>query len=239
MAALIAASIAVALTVNAQDQHSALPVVITQMWIETRDGLPNGAGMVRVELLNTGQRTILAWGVRFVLKRPDGSTVSSSGLGLDSASVLPEDRNASIAPGRTAHNSGGGASAPADTLFSDAAVTFVIFDDDTALGDEREIASIFAQRRRRQIFWQKMQAILDGATSHETDPSGVLSRIRQGMEAESDPKFREGGWYNEILARMSARRMDVAGTTTQRVLASLRTTVAAQKANADAHATRR
>src|SRR5258708_7458069 len=134
MAALVAA-ISAALTLTAQDPRPALPVAITQMWIETGDGLPNGEGMVRVELLNTGQRTILAWGVRFVLKRPDGSTVSSGGLGLDSASVLPEDRNASIAPGHTAHNSGGGTSAPADSFFSDATVTFVIFADVSLLAD--------------------------------------------------------------------------------------------------------
>src|SRR5262245_45281896 len=136
-----AAAIAVALLIVAQDRPANLPLVVTQTWIDTTElPLSAGEGFPRIEVLNTGQRTILAWGVRFVLKRPDGSTVGNSGLGLDSASVLPEDRVGSVGPGRTAHNEGGGAIVPADAMFSDVAVTFVIFDDNTALGDERTIA---------------------------------------------------------------------------------------------------
>jgi hypothetical protein len=59
------------------------------------------------------------------------------------------------------------------------------------------------------------------------------------MEAETDPKFREGPYYNEILARMSARRMEPAQTTPESVLKNIRTTISTQKANADAHANRR
>src|ERR1044072_6193161 len=110
-------------------------------------------------------------------------------------------------------------------ILTDGLVTFVIFDDDSASGDEREIAFMFARRATRQTFWRKMLAIVDDATSHQTDPSVMLSRIRERMEAEPDPRFREGPWYNEILARMSARRMEAAGTTPQRVLDDLRTTV--------------
>jgi hypothetical protein len=216
-----------------------LPLVITQTWIETADRLPPGNGFPRFEVLNTGQRTILAWHIRYVLKRPDGQSVSSAGFGTDGASVPPEDRRTSVGPGQTAHNSGGGAVVPSDSLFSDAVVILVIFDDDTALGDEREIAYYFARRQERQVFWQKMQAILDDAAAHETEPSAVLARIHQGMEAETDPKFREGTYYNEILARMSARRMELAQMTPDSVLKNLRTLISTQKANADAHANRR
>ena len=119
-------------------------------------------------------------------------------------------------------------------------MSFVVFDDDTALGDKRGIASIFAQRRIQQIFWQKMQTILDDSTSRETEPTAVLSRIRERMEAESDPNFRGfAGWYNEILARVSGQRMDVSKMTPQQLLDGIRSTIPVQKANADAHANRR
>lgn len=236
---LAAASVALALTLVAQDRTANLPLLITQTWIETDDRLPAGMGFPRVEVLNTGNRTILAWHLRYVLMLPNGSTVGNSGFGVDSASVLPEDRTTSVAPRRTVHNSGGGAFVPADATFTDTAITFVIFDDDTALGNQREIDYYFSRRRARQVFWQRMLTIFNDATSRETDPSTVLSRIRERMEAESDPTFREGPYYNEILARMSARRMEPAGTTPQQVLDNLRTTITAQKANADAHAVRR
>lgn len=239
MANVVGASLAMALALLAQDRPPALPLTITQTWIETSDHLPAGTGFPRVEVLNTGQRTILAWGVRYVLKRPDGQHAPSGGFSTDSASVPPDDRTMAIAPGRTVHDGGGGVQVPADCLFSAATVTFVIFDDDSALGDEREITYHFAQRRERQLFWQKMQAILDDATAHEREPGAVLSRISQGMAAEIDPKLREGGYYNEILARMSTRRMESVRMTPESVLTNIRTTISVQKANADAHANRR
>jgi hypothetical protein len=59
------------------------------------------------------------------------------------------------------------------------------------------------------------------------------------MEAQSDPKFRQQPYYNELLGRMSARRMDLTQMTPAFVLKNIQSTVSAQKANADAHATRR
>jgi len=239
MATVATASLAIALALTAQDQHPPLPLTITRTWIETTDPPAAGKGFPRVEVLNTGRRTILAWGVKWVLKRPNGEIVASSGFSTDAASVPPEDRGMTLAPGQTAHETHGGSVVPADSQFSDISLTFVIFDDDTALGDEREIAWRFARRRERQVFWQKMQTILDDATTHETEPSAALARIRQGMEAETDPKFREGSYYNEILARMSARRMELTQTTPESVLKNIQMTISTQKGNADAHANRR
>lgn len=237
MTTVLAASLAVAVAV--QDQRPALPLSITRSWIETGERSPTGTGFPRVEVLNTGQRTILAWGIRWVLKRPDGQLVGSTGFSTDAAGVPPADRKMSLAPGQTAQQIGGGVVVPVDSQFSDIALTFVIFDDDTALGDEREIARHFARRRERRDFWQKMQAILDDATTHAAEPSAVLSRIRQGMEAESDPKFRQEPYYNEILARMSARRMELQQMTPERVLTNIQRTISTQKANADTHVNRR
>jgi hypothetical protein len=225
-----------------QDQRPALPLSITRTWIETSEpskALPAGTGFPRVEVLNTGQRAILAWGVKWVLKRPDGQHVGSSGFSVDAASVPPEHRTMVVAPGQTAHQDGGGAVVPADALFSDVSLTFVIFDDDTALGDEEAIARHFARRRERHGFWRKMQTVLDDATANVAEPSAVLARIRQGMEAETDPAFRREPYYNEILARMSTRRMELTRMTPERVLTNIQTTVSTQKANAEAHVNRR
>jgi hypothetical protein len=223
-----------------QDQRPVLPLSITKTWIETTDrSLPTGMGFPCFEVLNTGQRTILAWGIKWVLKRPDGQLAAgTTGFSLDEAGVPPEDRKMVVAPGQTAQNVGV-STVPADSLLSDISVTFVIFDDDTALGDEREVARHFARRRERQGFWQKMQTILADAAANVTEPSAVLARIRQGMEAESHPTFRQEPYYNEILARMSSRRMELTKMTPEKVLTNIQTTVSRQKANADAHVNRR
>ena len=59
------------------------------------------------------------------------------------------------------------------------------------------------------------------------------------MEAETDSKFRQEPYYNEILARMSTRRMELAQTTPERVLTNIQRTISTQKANADTHVNRR
>ena len=238
MPTLVASFVATALTLTSQTKPATMPLVITSTWIETSKDLPAGQGCPRVEVLNTGLRTVLAWGVSFVLKRPDGQPVGASGLGTDAGSVPAEERTMSVAPGRTVA-SGRGGRVPADALFSDAIVSFVIFDDNSALGDAREIAWQFAQRRKRQMFWQTMQTILDRAMAHDPDPTAALAQLRDGMEAQSDPKFRQQPYYNELLARMSVSRMELTQTTPAFVLKNIQSTVSAQKANADAHATRR
>lgn len=237
---LEAASIAVALLLTAQDQRPTLPLVIAELGIETNARRPT-EGNVVVTVLNTGQRTIFAWGYRFVLMHPDGTTEGRLGISGDAAAALPEgQQRAAIAPGARGHSPPGGAGVSTTLRVLSGAVSFVIFDDDTALGDEFGIASIFRQRRIRQGFWQKMEAILDDATAHESDPTVVLSLIRQRMETEPDPTFRGfAGWYNDVLVHISGRRADVSRMTRQQVLDWIRTTVPAQKANADAHAVRR
>jgi len=239
MATVLVSLLAVVVTLTTQDPRPALPLVVTRAWIETSDPLRPGQGFARVEVLNTGQRAILAWGVKWVLRRPDGQPVGSSGFSTDLGSVPPENREMSLAPGQTAYERGGGALVARDSVFSDISLTFVIFDDDTALGDEREIAWQFDRRHERQALWQKIQIILDDATAHATETNAVLARLRQGLEAETDPKIREMAYYKEILARMSARRMEFTHMTPDDVLQNIQQLVAAQKANADAHANRR
>lgn len=227
----------VALTLSGQNQPPALPLVITRMWIDRCDPHQPDTGNPRVELRNIGPRTILAWGVTFKLKGPNRE-IEPGGLEIDAASSLPADRKSSVAPGATSGVPNcGGRVVPADTLISDGAVTFVIFDDDTALGDERQIALAFDRRRTNQVFWQKMQLILNDAAAHDTDPAAVLSGIRHGMEAETDPQFRSLTYYQWFLNAMSPRLMAL--TTPQAVLERFRSLIPAQRANADDHAVRR
>ena len=147
-----------------------------------------------------------------------------------------------IAPGGFASlPRSGGVSVPQQATAGAAHVTFVVLEDDTALGDEREIAFVFEQRRNHQAFWHEMDAIVKDVTAGESDPTAAFALLRGRMEAEQDPAFRRGGggWYGEILARMTERRMTLAQTTPQYVLESLRSTITEEKALCDTHLQRR
>jgi hypothetical protein len=120
-------------------------------------------------------------------------------------------------------------------------VTFVIFEDDTALGDERAITLVFEQRRYRQAFWHEMDAIFQDVTAREREPLAALALLRERMDSNRDLAFTRGGgrWPGEILARMTERRMNETHTTPQDVLESVGTTIAEQKALCDTHLQRR
>lgn len=240
---LHAAWIVVALSLVAQDQPQPLPLIVTRLSIDAcaPDLVREGAGNPRVEVQNRGTRTILAWGVKFELTFSDGR-VEPGGLSVDGASVPADDRTESVRPRRTTanltgKNRCGGLVVPADTVISEGTVTFVIFDDDTALGDEHQIALTFDRRRQAQMFWRKMQEITEQAISQSTDAASVLAIIRERMEADPDPKFRGVGYYQWFLTQMSPRLMAV--TNPQTVLDRFRSMILAQKTNADAHSVRR
>jgi hypothetical protein len=228
-------SIPVALSVLAHAQAASLPLVVTRMSIATCKPDPAAEGFPHVEVRNTGQRAILAWAVKFQLTYPDGR-VAPGGVGVDTASSLSEQPPGAIAPGATAANNCGGLVVPADTAISAGSVAYVIFDDDTALGDEGEIARVFERRRTRQMFWQRMQAILDEASS-ATNAAAVLSRIQERMGADTDLTFTSIGDYQWFRNEMSPRHMAL--TTPQALLDRFRSVIPPQKANADAHAIRR
>jgi hypothetical protein len=225
-----------------RDPRSELPLVVTAVTIETGPPLPDGVATARVDVRNQGKVAILAWGVRFELLLPDGTT-KTHGFSTDSAHTASGPHRSEIAPGSTASfpRTPSGVHVSPQATGGPARATFVIFADDTALGDEREIAFIFEQRRDRQTFWHAIDAIFKQVTARESDPAAVLGLLRQRLESEHDPAFRRGGfgWYDEILARMSERRMNMTRRSPQDVMESLRRTIAEQKALCDTHLQRR
>ena len=233
----IAASMTVALLLLAQDQRPSVPLAITRMSIGpcVLDQGDTGQSVPYVEVRNIGQRTIVAWNVTFTLTYPDGR-VGPGRVGRDAVSVLdPDDRRGTVAPGATAAVECGFGWVPATTRISDGIVTAVIFDDDTALGDERQIAQMFDRRRTYQMFWQKMQVILEQATAQASDGAAVLSTIRTRMTAETDLQFKS---LADVWIQIHLRPR-LPPTPPQAVLDRIRSMTPAEKANADAHAVRR
>jgi hypothetical protein len=218
-----------------------LPLVIVGSRVDARESVPGDRGVARFDVRNDGTKTVLAFGIGFELTVPGGKT-DSHGFSTDSAHTVASLRTSEIAPrGQATLPSGGGELVSLEATPGAARVTFIIFDDDTAVGDDKEIAWIFAERRKHQAFWHKMNVMLSEATARETDPSAVFALLRTRMESDPDPTFKtgDGGWYGEILARMTERRMELTHTTPQYILETLRATIAEHKALCDQHLERR
>jgi len=225
-------------TQQAAKPQSGIPLAIVGIRVETADGRPAGEAIPRFDFRNDGAQTILALGVSYEVLLPGGQT-EHHGVSMDSSAILPKDRTPESRPGGIVTL--GGSPVSSEARVGEAHVTFAIFDDDTALGDEGDIAFMFEERRKRQVFWSRMDAIFQKATAAESDPAAVFALVRAGMASESDPAFRNvsGGWPDEILARMTERRMQLTHTTPLYVLETLRTTIAENKAHSDAHVQRR
>jgi hypothetical protein len=224
-----------------RDRRAELPLVVTAVRIETGPPWPAGRGVPRVEVRNAGQVAILACGVKFTLTLPDGTT-KPEGFMIDAAHTAPAARKWLLPPGGHATlPSGTGVLVSPEAVGGDARATFVVFEDDTAVGDEQEIARIFSARRDRHVFWDEMDAIFTDVTARDNDALGVFALLRTRMESETDPAFRRGagGWYDEILARMTERRMTLTKTTPQFVFDSIRTAIADHKTLCDTHLQRR
>jgi hypothetical protein len=103
-----------------------------------------------VDVRNEGTLAILACGVRFTLILPDGTT-TPGGFMVDAAHIPPAERQWQLAPGgHAAIPTGEGLLVSSQATGGSARATFVIFEDDTALGDERAIILIMRTSGRRR-----------------------------------------------------------------------------------------
>jgi len=79
-----------------------------------------------------------------------------------------------------------------------ARTTFVIFDDDTALGDERNITSHFERRAANQRAWPVIENVLADAMARTADPRQVLIDADTALEAVTDESTRQSDAYTRI-----------------------------------------
>jgi hypothetical protein len=71
-----------------------------------------------------------------------------------------------------------------------ARVTAVIFDDDTAIGDEKEIQYLFERRALNQRTWPLVEKVIADAMAAGGEPRSVLEQIASALEAISGESFQ-------------------------------------------------
>jgi hypothetical protein len=140
-----------------------------------------------ITLFNPGPKTIHGWTVHSMATFADGYT-SNGGHQADSYAypVRADERSGPIvADARRVLHSGysirtGTTQVP---VAFGARVGAVIFEDDTAVGDEKDIQTLFERRASNQRAWPVVEQLVDAAVAAGGDPRSVLIRILTDLEA--------------------------------------------------------
>ena len=118
-----------------------------------------------------------------------------------------------------------------------ARATFVIFDDDTALGNERDIKFFFGKRAANQRAWPVIDKVFADAIARTPDPREALVAADQGLESITDDSVRQSYAYTGIRHNLATnlRLTRDPAALLQRLVAEIRL----RREAADAHFQRR
>jgi uncharacterized protein (TIGR03435 family) len=142
---------------------------------------------ISVSVHNTGDKTIVAWGVASQITFADGKT-SGGGSASDGVEYRGLDRRGSrvLTPGARHTITFGGLPnrrQATDVRTVTAKAEFVILDDDTALGDENTIVRYFRRRAENQRAWPTIEKAFTDAMAQSSDPRQQLIDARTNLEA--------------------------------------------------------
>jgi hypothetical protein len=139
-----------------------------------------------VTLLNPGPKTVHGFVVRSMATSADGRT-SYGGFGSDTYAypVREDGLGGPIITGarRTVRT---GPTVPGEPVSFGARVVAVIFEDDTAVGDEKELQYLFERRALDQRTWPLVERIIAEAMAAGGEPRTVLEKIVSAGQAILD-----------------------------------------------------
>lgn len=182
---LILAAIAVAATtVDSRYVQSTQPVPLL---IEgTRIGSapdPPAERYIDVQVRSQAQRQTVAWGVRAKLTDAEGQT-ANTGLSIDGyeADVRYLIDNPVLQPGGSYTLR---LPVPKDfvPVSVSAAPTFVIFDDNSAVGENQGIDHTFRERALNAAAWQFLEQTLDEGLRSATEPKSALQLVQAAIDS--------------------------------------------------------
>ncbi len=179
--AFIAASLA-QLPAASPGQSRELPLVVDRAHL-VDDGDSSGRSpLVSVTIRNIGQRTVVGWGFRAEVRFSDGTSKSSTTTTDGYESLGLEMWNSVVlAPGATHTSQSWGPGPRRDpwVVGVSAEPILVIFDDDTARGDESHIEFLFQQRALNHRTWPIVEKALAQASAAATDPLDILTLFQR------------------------------------------------------------
>jgi hypothetical protein len=157
----------------------------------TREGLPPD---VAITVRNTGTRVIEAWGVagevRYangVTKRIGATTDAYEMTSFPESMRPPAELNTRLPPdGRATLKTSTPTVALAAPTDAAAFPTFVVFDDDTAAGEEAMIEFVFSRRQLAQRVWRVAHQTWTAAVAQGLKPEQTGASILAALEAAGD-----------------------------------------------------
>jgi lysophospholipase L1-like esterase len=166
-----------------------LPLTIedVRIVVPMREGLPPD---VEITVRNTGTRVIEAWGVTGEVRYTNGAT-RRIGVGTDTyeTTSLPESMRP---PAATSKRLPPGGQATITTSTSTVALatpidatafpTYVVFEDDTAVGDEQMIEFVFSRRRLARRVWRLASEAWTTAAERNLNPDESARSIIAALE---------------------------------------------------------
>jgi hypothetical protein len=194
---------------------------------------------VVVRVRNNGARTIVAWGIEAAVTFAD-ETRRSGALWVDGyedhvrktsrSPVLPTNATTSVpipisASGKTAT----------------AAIvqpTFVVFDDDTAAGNERSVALVFAARALNERVWAFVERILDDAVGSSLDARSAVEAAEVALK-EADDDLKRSWVFDDVTLRLRNSLRESDNARLQSSLNEFRQEARLRRVTAAAHVTRR
>jgi hypothetical protein len=219
-------------------QTPKLPVAVERASISKDTRLPDYNTVdLNVDLVNNGSKTVTAWAYWIELRLDDGTTRRIPGTS-DALPATEPENYVLAAKGRRTDTQSLPDVRPATITDVSVQISAVIFDDATAAGNERLLSSLFARRSQYLETWNALSMILSVARARYSDPSMVLEKLKEDLDA-ADPKIRATGDWRLIRQRVIAaiQRADAGGA--RSALSALARHVDSHRESFQAQATRR
>jgi hypothetical protein len=161
------------------------PVQLVVERTELADPVAGGSTLV-ITIFNPGPKPIHAWALRTMVTFADGQTRTSERWSDACESPFREDGSSGpLLPGmrRILRSGAGFRTGPEGPVAVGAGVNAVIFEDDTAAGEEKNIELLFAQRAENQRTWPVVEQIVREALTEGGEPDAVLERMETALKA--------------------------------------------------------
>jgi uncharacterized protein (TIGR03435 family) len=189
------------------ERKETLPLLVESTRIIPADAGRGGFPYLEVTVRNVGDRTIVAAGVSTELRFTDGF-VNRGGTSTDGAEyinlprkkplIVPPDGLYTFEP----HSWPTGRS-ERDVVSAKAEPSFVIFDNDTAIGAEKDIRFYFKVREDNHRAWPVVDRIFAEAVARNPNPHEVLVAAQTAIEAVTDDVVRSSQawrWAQSMLS---------------------------------------
>jgi hypothetical protein len=136
---------------------------------------PSAVEQIVVRVRNQGQRTIVSWGVRATLTDKHGAVLTSGG-GTDAYeyNVRTIGNSSLLRPNDTHTIRFNPSRRGFQPVTVKASAEYAVFDDNSAVGDERSIEMVFERHARDAAAWRFIERTLADASMKASTPDGIL-----------------------------------------------------------------